>query len=318
MKKIGFLFLCIMFFIISLVLGAIFKLTYKSPDMKRFEVSWSEKIGIKVEDLTYGSQPANRFDLYLPADHTRENYGLVVYIHAGGFTSGDKKDDTSMLEWLCSLGYVSCGINYTLFSESNPDANIYTQSMEIKESIPYVIKEAKDRGYHIDKMAIGGGSAGGCLASLYAYRDANHSPVPVKMVFQGVGPTSFYPEDWKCYGFDKNEDAAAKLFSQMTGKAIQPEMFGTLEYDELVKDATALYWINENSVPTIMAYGTYDKFQPFDASKRLDQKLTKYGIDHQYYILPHSGHGLQNDNKIYIQYMDSIVEYLGKYMPINS
>ena len=69
-------------------------------------------------------------------------------------------------------------------------------------SIPYVVKEAEKLGYNIDRMAMSGGSAGGCLALIYAYRDADTSPVPVKMVFEGVGPSSFYPEDWKNYGLE--------------------------------------------------------------------------------------------------------------------
>ena len=36
-----------------------------------------------------------------------ESYGLVVYLHAGGFTSGDKNADTKMLQWLCEKGYVA-------------------------------------------------------------------------------------------------------------------------------------------------------------------------------------------------------------------
>lgn len=313
-KKGLFIFICIVVFIVSFIGSVIFKITYVSPEMKKYAVDWSDEIGTIHTDLSYGEKPANKFDLYLPADHSKETYGLVVYLHAGGFTSGDKADDQKMLQWLCSKGYVAAGINYTLFSEENPDANIYTQSMEIKESIPFVIEEAKKLGYKVDRMAMSGGSAGGCLALLYAYRDAVESPVPVKMAFEGVGPTSFYPEDWKCYGFDKDKDAAAAMFSVMTGKNITVDMFGTAEYDELIKDTSALLWVNENTVPTVMAYGAHDKFQPYESSVRLDKALTENGVPHEYIVLPHSGHGLQNDNKLYVQYMKKIVEYLDTYM----
>lgn len=313
-KKGLFIFICIVVFIVSFIGSVIFKITYVSPEMKKYTVDWSDEIGTIHTDLSYGEKPANKFDLYLPADHSKETYGLVVYLHAGGFTTGDKADDQKMLQWLCSKGYVAAGINYTLFSEENPDANIYTQSMEIKESIPFVIEEAKKLGYKVDRMAMSGGSAGGCLALLYAYRDAAESPVPVKMAFEGVGPTSFYSEDWKCYGFDKDKDAAAAMFSVMTGKNITVDMFGTAEYDELIKDTSALLWVNENTVPTVMVYGAHDKFQPYESSVRLDKALTENGVPHEYIVLPHSGHGLQNDNKLYVQYMKKIVEYLDTYM----
>lgn len=72
----------------------------------------------------------------------------------GGFTSGDKSEDKDILSWLCSKGYVAVGINYTLFNEDNPDANVYTQSLEIKDAIPHIIEQAKQYGYSIDQMAI--------------------------------------------------------------------------------------------------------------------------------------------------------------------
>ena len=37
--------------------------------------------------------------------------------------------DADMLEWLCSKGYLAAGINYTLFGNEHPDANVYSQSI---------------------------------------------------------------------------------------------------------------------------------------------------------------------------------------------
>ena len=61
-------------------------------------------------------------------------------------------------------------------------------------------------------------------------------------------------------------------------------------------------------------YGAHDKMQPFAASKRLVAALEKNGVDYRYFVAKHSGHGLQNDNKVYMEYLDAVVEYLGKYM----
>lgn len=54
--------------------------------------------------------------------------------------------------------------------------------------------------------------------------------------------------------------------------------------------------------------------QPFAASKRLVAALEKNGVDYRYFVAKHSGHGLQNDNKVYMEYLDAVVEYLDKYM----
>lgn len=187
-------FIYVITFIVVFVASAIFKMTY-DPSHGAYKVDWNESVGTVHTDLPYGDGEANKFDLYLPADSSKGSYGLVVYLHAGGFTSGDKKDDTQMLQWLCSKGYVAAGINYTLRTEENT-ASVYSQSVEIRDAIPVVIEKAKKLGYSIDKMAVAGGSAGHALAMIYAYRDAEQSPVPVVLTFGAVGPASYYQEDW--------------------------------------------------------------------------------------------------------------------------
>ena len=243
----------------------------------------------------------------------------MVYLHAGGFTSGDKSGDAEMLSWLCSKGYVAAGINYTLRTDDN-DKSVYSQSMEIKEAMSIVVEEAERLGYHIDKMAISGGSAGGTLAMLYAYRDAADSPVPVKMMFELVGPSSFYRSDWGVYGLDQDTDesreAAAGLFGIMLGKEINVDIIDTPQYDEIIKPISAFMWIDENSVPSVIAYGTHDRVCPFKTSAHLVNALKENGVDYQYFEMPHSGHGLQNDDKMYGQYMNAVEEYLDKYMPV--
>lgn len=316
------MWICIYTFVFLTVFSAsaIFKLTHKPEWAKDYSVDWNQSIGTSYIDIPYGEDGINKFDLYLPADSTKENYGLVVYLHAGGFTSGDKSDDTSLLQYFCSKGYVTAGINYTLRTDENPDSSVYTQSMNIKESIPYVVASAEKLGYKIDEMIISGGSAGGCLALLYAYRDAKTSPIPVKAVISAVGPSSFYPQDWSNYGFDKDtneaKEAAAGLFSVMAGKEIKPEWFNTEIYDQEIKDISALLWVDENTVPTLLASGVHDTIQPHRAAIRLDEMLTKYKIPHDFIVFHHSGHGLQNDDKDALIYNKKIDEYLNRYMPI--
>ena len=319
MKKGKFVGLCIFIFVLTFILGIISKFAIQPSWKKEYSVKWSDEIGTRISDVSYDSGEANKFDLYLPKDNTKENYGLVVYLHAGGFTSGDKKDDEDMLAWLTSKGYVAAGINYTLRTEDN-DKSILSQSNEIKSAIPVVIEEAKKHGYNIDKLTMAGGSAGHCLAMIYAYRDAKDSPVPVVFTFGAVGPSSFFREDWDNYGLDKDADeaieAAAGLFSVMDGVEITTDMIKNGSYQELMKPVSAYAWIDENSVPTVVAYGKYDKVQPYKGSLRLKKALEDNNIDFKYFELPHSGHGLQNDDKVVKQWMEAIDEYLAKYMPV--
>lgn len=314
-KKGGFMwgFLYVTVFVVVFIASALFKLMY-NPLADKCRTDWNSSVGQVYTDISYGNGEANKFDLYVPADNTKESYGLIVYLHAGGFTSGDKSSDADMLKWLCSKGYVTAGINYTLFSDANPSASVYSQSLDIQVAMPHVVAEAEKLGYHLDRMAISGGSAGGCLALIYAYRDAETSPLPVKMVFEMVGPASFYREDWTNYGLDKSAEAAADLFSAMSGSLITPEQIENNEYLNTVRPISADCWVREGSAPALIAYGRYDKICPFLSAGRLIDAFEKYNVPYDYFEFSHSGHGLQNDGKQYAQYMDKLEDYLNRYM----
>jgi len=298
-------------FITVLMISVVIKLSF-NIQKKVYKVKWTGEI---ETDVKYGKGEGNKFDLYLPTDKSRESYGLVVYLHAGGFSSGDKKDDVEILKWLSAKGYVAAGVNYTLSTERRY-ASVYDQSLDIKAAVPKVVARAEKLGYKINGMAIAGGSAGGALALLYALRDAKSAPVPEKMVFEMVGPASFVREDWDIYGLDKDAESAAGMFSGMAGKLITPEMIESDEYLAAVKNISAEQWVTESSVPILMAYGKHDKICPCATGRRLAAALEKHGVTHDYMEFPHSGHGLQNDNRLYKKFVKKINEYLETYLPV--
>ena len=305
-----FVLVCILAFICFFVLGIVSKFWIKPSWAKKYEAEMTPETGTLYTDLSYGDKEEQKFDLYLPADGAKDHYGLVVYLHAGGLTTGDKSDDREVLSWLCSKGYVAAGINYTLRTEEHPDASVYTQSMEKKEAVPKVVEAAEEYGYPVSEMAVAGGSAGHTLAMIYAYRDADASPVPVKLLFGAVGPSGFYAEDWDIYGLDRDteeaREAAAGLFGVMGGTELTPEMIEDGSYIEKMKPVSAVMWVDEDTVPSVVAYGKYDKVQPFKGSLRLRKAYQENHVDYQYFECPHSGHGLQNDNKVYQEYMETV------------
>lgn len=136
--------------------GAVSKFAIQPRWTKEYSVPWSDELETRMVDLPYGEGEANKLDLYLPKDDTRETYGLAVYLHTGGFTSGDKSGDLKMLSWLCKKSYVAAGINYTLRNEAHPEASVLSQSLEIKAAVPRVIAAAEETMYPIGKMTIAG------------------------------------------------------------------------------------------------------------------------------------------------------------------
>ena len=314
----------IVVFLVAFIAGAVSKFASQPSWAKEYSAKWSDEIGTLKSDLPYGEGDEQKFDLYLPKDNSRDVYGLAIYLHAGGFTQGDKADDRDMLAWLCKKGYVAAGINYTLAKDlggvSSNGASVYTQSNEIKAAIPEVIKAAAAAGYPIDKMTIAGGSAGHALAMIYAYRDAKEAPVPVVFTFGAVGPSCFYREDWDCYGMtgedERSYQVTMAMFSAMLGELIPIERVKDGSYQEMMKPISAMEWITPDAPPSVVAYGTKDKIQAFKASLRLKAALEKNGVDFKYFEMPHSGHGLQNDSRIQKQWIMAVDAYLDKYMPL--
>lgn len=118
-------------------------------------------------------------------------------------------------------GNVSLPLYEKQLAEAN-SASVLTQSNEIKAAVPQVVAAAEAAGYPIDKMTVAGGSAGHALAMIYTYRDGADAPVPVVLTFGGVGPSSFYQEDWGIFGLDQSDEACAALFGVMAGVEITP------------------------------------------------------------------------------------------------
>ena len=48
--------------------------------------------------------------------------------------------------------------------------------------------------------------------------------------------------------------------------------------------------------------------------ERLEAALQESGADYRYFVMEHSGHGLQNDNRVYAAYMKTVEANLEKYM----
>ena len=68
------------------------------------------------------------------------------------------------------------------------------------------------------------------------------------------------------------------------------------------------------SPPTLCAYGALDKVVPFVTAEKLRSALQTHGVEHDFIVLPHSGHGLQNDDRLYRLYLSKLDEYLERYL----
>lgn len=86
---------------------------------------------------------------------------VVVYIHGGGFASGDKSGGLQELESLAQRGYFALTINYRLGFGIFP-----AQIEDVKTAIRFLRAHGTEYGINDARIGVWGVSAGGTLATL--------------------------------------------------------------------------------------------------------------------------------------------------------
>lgn len=225
-------------------------------------------------DLAYGSDAKQKFDIYLPAGRSLDSTKLLVLIHGGGWTGGDKADFSSNISALQLLlpEYAIANINYRLASTGQ---NIFpTQENDVKAALDFIYNRRKD--YFIsDKWVLLGASAGAHLAMLQGYKYT--SPVKPAAIVSFFGPS---------------ELVALYNVNPLIGLSMAPLLNGTPASNPTLYQQSSPYnFITAQSPPTILLHGVADPLVPATQSTIVRDKLQSLGVTTQYVFYPNNGHG---------------------------
>lgn len=115
-----------------------------------------------IVDIAYGPDDAHRLDLYLPAV---DDAPVIVYIHHGGWYTGDRAEVPEMVLRFVERGYAVASIDYRLAPEHPFPAPVHDVKRAIRE-----LKVIADETGRIDgeSLVLYGISAGGHLAAFAA------------------------------------------------------------------------------------------------------------------------------------------------------
>lgn len=270
------------------------------------KTEWNEQSGTILKDLTYGNGKHNHYDLYLPA--YKDTHSVMLFLHGGSFTSGDKADEDLWCKYFAARGYITATANYSL-KEKDSDSNLNLMCNELLRCVEDIKNQCEVHGYMVDGLAMSGQSAGGCLALLYAYRMGNDSAIPVKFVFQQTGGVSYDPALWGA----TDDVGKAGITAGLTGRSVTESDVQSGKYMDYVKEISPVYWVNEHTVPTLSAYGPRDKIVPPALKFKLFEQFEKYGVPYDYIEYPHSGHALADDVDKQKEFVKKTLEYAAKY-----
>jgi acetyl esterase/lipase len=252
-----------------------------------------------ILNVSYGSDTAQRMDVYLPANRNTTATKLLVMIHGGAWTTGDKVDFNEYLPVFKQRlpGYALFNINYRL--ASLPVANLFpTQENDVKAAFSSVLSKAAEYGFNKDKLVVLGASAGGHLALLQAYKN---TAVKVNAVVDMFGPTDMV--------------ALYNSFTDPLEKAVtQALLSGTPASNAaLYQSSSPINFVTAQSPPTLILHGGLDPLVPLSQSTALKAKLETAGVPVQMVVYPSEGHSWTGPNLT--DTYDKIAAFLTQYNP---
>jgi acetyl esterase/lipase len=233
-------------------------------------------------NVAYGTDGQQKMDIYLPASRTTTATKVIILIHGGGWSSGDKADFTAYVDTLKRRipGYAIFNINYRLATGTT---NLFpTQENDVKAAIGFIY--GKRAEYIIsDKFVLLGTSAGGHLSMLQAYKYT--TPVSIKAVVDFYGPADLV---------DMYNNPAS-IFAPPTALAA---VIGATPSTNLTlyQQSSPVTFISAQSPPTIILQGGVDILVSPSQSLAVNNKLQTFGVVHQYVFYPTENHGWTGAN----------------------
>jgi acetyl esterase/lipase len=233
-----------------------------------------------ISNLSYGTDAAQKLDLYLPANRSEDSTRLIILVHGGAWVEGDKADFNAFVPVLQQRfpGYAVANINYRLATASSN--HFPTQENDMKAAVDFLI--GKSASYHIaPKFILLGASAGGHMALLQAYK---YSSPRIEAVVDFFGPTNMT---------DLYNTAAPGSLNQV---AFQLLMGGTpVSNPAAFKQSSPINFVTAQSPPTSILHGSTDDVVPVAQSIALKNKLETLGVVSQMVTYPNVGHGVWPD-----------------------
>lgn len=250
-----------------------------------------------LKNIAYGNHERQKMDVYLPANRNANDTRLLVWIHGGAWTSGDKNEFVNIKPYLDTslLNYAFISLNYRLFNSNTGTNKFPTQEEDIAEALAFISSKLTEWRIS-NKVVIAGASAGGHLALLHAFK--NNQSGLIKACIAYFPPTelvSMYP---------------ANLISILTLNGVlngapndQPEAYFA---------SSPVNFISDESVPTIFFHGTSDDVVPISQSELLRDKLSTFNVLHDYLFFDGEGHSFSLENtKTTINRFKTFLEEIG-------
>lgn len=137
------------------------------------------KSALGTNEISYGQDARQKLDFWAAPE---TNAPLVVFVHGGGWSKGDKATGTGIKPTFYNgMGHAFTSLNYRLV----PDATVEQQAADIAASLAYLRANADQLGFDPNRITLMGHSAGAHLVALVSSdtRYLDSAKVPVSAIW---------------------------------------------------------------------------------------------------------------------------------------
>ncbi|MDR2674320.1 MAG: alpha/beta hydrolase [Opitutaceae bacterium] len=242
-----------------------------------------------LRDVPYvtGGHERQKLDLYLPGKKSGRPLPLIVWVHGGSWSGGDKGRCLPAASRFTARGYAIASIGYRL----SGTAVFPAQLEDCKAAVRWLRAHAASLHIDPDRIAAWGSSAGGHLAALLGTTgDTRAFDTGENLDFSsGVQAVVDYygPADFCDRSLLKDNPALGDPGSPVS------LLIGATARDnpEKVAAASPVSYVTKGDAPFFIVHGTDDPAVPVSQSRRLDAALWAAGVFSKLKVIEGAAHG---------------------------
>lgn len=238
---------------------------------------------------THGDGRSLDLDLYRPASPPGVLSPVAIYLHGGGWISGDRTAGAANLRWLANQGYLVVSLDYVLATADTPTWQ--TAASQVGCGLSWVAANATEYGGDPARLFAFGDSAGGALALTMTYAAAAGvaasscgGKVPIVRAVAArvpaVDPVTFY----------QNPDWVAGRFSRLM---VSRYLGGTpMDHPDRARAVSSATYITPTSPPTLLILSDDDHLVPIEGALQFIDRARKARVSLRVVRFPWADHGI--------------------------
>ncbi len=267
-----------------------------------------------TENVVYASPKGapQRLDVVVPT--APGPHPLVVLVHGGGWTTGDKSGMRRLAESLASVGFVAAAVNYRLAKDDGSNAFPAPVS-DVRCAVRWLRANAGSYGIDSARVASVGASAGAHLSAMLGVgarvSELDDGTCPAPLAAQPVSVRAvagFYtPTDFR--------DASVWLANDNAGAGVINLLGGPIDADPaLAALASPITHVSARSAPFFLAHGTADATVPVAQSDTFEAALHGAGAKATLVKLEGAEHAFPVLSPQYPVTSCTLLAFLNKYL----